>query len=88
VVPPQLSAEENGARAVCSMRLEDLFGEVKPDCANLVHGRLLEWPAAPQLWHVGAVGGVHPIKAGERTRLTFFDAERNVRTMFLFSGSE
>src|SRR3954462_1181168 len=49
------------ARAVGSMELKHVLGEIEADGANLVHGRLLEWALTPPLWHAEAVGGVHTI---------------------------
>ena len=56
---PCNSAKHNSSRAVSPMKLKDVLGEIQPDSANLVHGRLLEWVATPPLWHADAVGGVH-----------------------------
>jgi transposase-like protein len=41
--PSQLLAEQDGARSVGSMCLEDVLRDIQPDCANLPHGRLLWW---------------------------------------------
>src|SRR3954464_3515996 len=59
----QLLAKHNSSRAVGSVQLKDVLGEVETDGAHLVHGRLLEWPATPSLWHTRAAGGVHTITA-------------------------
>jgi hypothetical protein len=48
--------------------LKDGLGEIQSDGAHLVHGRLLEWPATPSLWHTTAAGGVHTIKALGKSR--------------------
>ena len=66
---PQLLAKHNSSGAVSPMKLKDGLGEIQPNSAHLVHGRLLEWVATPPLWHADAVGGVHPIKARGRARL-------------------
>src|SRR5215217_3212935 len=63
----QLLAKDHRARAVGSVQLKDVLGEIQSDGAHLVHGRLLEWPATPSLWHTTAAGGVHTITA-EPTR--------------------
>src|SRR4051812_2041112 len=55
----QLLAKDNSSRAVGSVQLKDVLGEIQSDGAHLVHGRLLEWPATPSLWHTKAAGGVH-----------------------------
>src|SRR4051812_38745712 len=59
----QLLAKDHRARAVGSVQLKDVLGEIQSDGAHLVHGRLLEGPATPSLWHTTAAGGVHPITA-------------------------
>src|SRR3954469_15133198 len=59
----QLLAKDHRARAVGSVQLKDVLGEIESDGAHLVHGRLLEWPATPSLWHTTAAGGVHTITA-------------------------
>src|SRR3954466_6802361 len=59
----QLLAKHNSSRAVGSVQLKDVLGEIQSDGAHLVHGRLLEWPATPSLWHTTAAGGVHTITA-------------------------
>src|SRR4051812_25103752 len=59
----QLLAKDNSSRAVGSVQLKDVLGEIQSDGAHLVHGRLLEWPATPPLWHTKAAGGVHTITA-------------------------
>src|SRR3954464_1019073 len=59
----QLLAKDNSSRAVGSVQLKDVLGEIQSDGAHLVHGRLLEWPATPSLWHTKAAGGVHTITA-------------------------
>jgi hypothetical protein len=38
----QLLAKDHHARAVGSMELKDVLGEIEADGADLVHGRLLE----------------------------------------------
>ena len=43
------------------MYLKHVLRKIQSNCANLVHGRLLEWSATPPLWHADAIGGVHPI---------------------------
>ena len=58
----QLLAKDHRARAVSPMELKDGLGEIESDGAHLVHGRLLEWPATPSLWHTTAAGGVHTIQ--------------------------
>src|SRR3954464_127512 len=58
----QLLAKDHRARAVGSMELNDVLGEIEADGADLVHGRLLEWALTPPLWHAWAVGGVHTIR--------------------------
>jgi hypothetical protein len=45
------------------VQLKDVLGEIQSDGAHLVHGRLLEWPATPSLWHTTAAGGVHTVTA-------------------------
>src|SRR4051794_16005362 len=70
----QLLAKDNSSRAVGSVQLKEVLGEIQSDGAHLVHGRLLEWPATPSLWHTTAAGGVHTITAsgagrGSRTSL-------------------
>src|SRR5215207_9168619 len=55
----QLLAKDYSSRAVGSVQLKDVLGEIQSDGAHLVHGRLLEWPATPSLWHTTAAGGVH-----------------------------
>ena len=55
----QLLAEDNSSRPVGPVQLKDGLGEIQSDGAHLVHGRLLEWPATPSLWHTTAAGGVH-----------------------------
>ena len=51
------------------MHLKDVLGQIQSDCGNLFHGRrLLEWLATPPLWHVDAVGGVHPINLSSHKR--------------------
>src|SRR3954470_7289734 len=62
----QLLAKDNSSRAVGSVQLKDVLGEIQSDGAHLVHGRLLEWPATPPLWHTTAAGGVHTITAAAR----------------------
>src|SRR4051812_12676584 len=59
----QLLAKDHRARAVGSVQLKDVLGEIQSDGAHRVHGRLLEWPATPSLWHTTAAGGVHTITA-------------------------
>src|SRR4051794_20580730 len=59
-------AKDHRARAVSSVQLKDVLGEIEADGAHLVHGRLLEWPATPSLWHTTAAGGVHTITAARR----------------------
>src|SRR5215207_2762781 len=59
----QLLAKDYSSRAVGSVQLKDVLGEIQSDGAHLVHGRLLEWPATPSLWHTTAAGGVHTITA-------------------------
>src|SRR3954447_8329523 len=59
----QFLAKDHRARAVSPMELKDVLGEIEADGANLVHERLLEWPATPSLWHTTAAGGVHTITA-------------------------
>src|SRR3954468_851557 len=59
----QLLAKDNSSRAVGSVQLKDVLSEIQSDGAHLVHGRLLEWPATPSLWHTTAAGGVHTITA-------------------------
>src|SRR3954453_6047217 len=71
----QLLAKDHRARAVGSVQLKDFLGErwagawrelgeIQSGGADRVHGRLLEWPATPSLWHTTAAGGVHAITAG------------------------
>src|SRR5215212_11850822 len=62
----QLLAKDHRARAVGPMELKDVLGKIEADGAHLVHGRLLEWPATPSLWHTTAAGGVHTITAPGR----------------------
>src|SRR3982751_1966131 len=67
LAPAQLLAKDHSARAVGSVQLKDVLGEIKADGAHLVHGRLLEWALTPPLWHADAVGGVHTITPIART---------------------
>src|SRR5215218_2133032 len=53
----QLLAKDHRARAVGSMELKDVLGEIEADATHRVHGRLLEWALTPPLWHAEAVGG-------------------------------
>src|SRR3954462_7874486 len=62
----QLLAKDHRARAVGSVQLKDVLGEIQSDGAHRVHGRLLEWPATPSLWHTTAAGGVHTIRTQKR----------------------
>ena len=55
----QRLAKDHRARAVGPMELKDVLGEIEANGAHRVHGRLLEWPATPSLWHTTAAGGVH-----------------------------
>src|SRR4051812_18499054 len=65
LAPAQLLATDHRARAAGSMELKDVLGEIEADGAHRVHGRLLEWPATPLLWHTTAVGGrPHGVIAG------------------------
>src|SRR3954468_6469298 len=57
--------------AVGSVQLKDVLDEIQSDGAHRVHGRLLEWPAAPSLWHTEAVGGVHMGSSRERVAPSF-----------------
>src|SRR3954469_13542334 len=50
------------ATAVGSVQLKGVLGEIQSVGAHLVHGRLLEWPATPSLWHTTAAGGVYTIR--------------------------
>src|SRR5829696_7682963 len=59
----QRLAKDHRARAVSPMELKDVLGEIQSDGAHRVHGRLLEWPATPSLWHTTAAGGVHTFTA-------------------------
>ena len=52
-------AKDHRTRAVGSVQLKDVLGEIEADGAHWVHGRLLEWALTPPLWHAEAVGGVH-----------------------------
>jgi hypothetical protein len=61
----QLLAKDNSSRAVGSVQLKDVLGEIQSDSAHLVHGRLREGPATPSLWHNTAAGGVHTIRPGK-----------------------
>src|SRR4051794_21415285 len=64
----QLLAKDNSSRAVGSVQLKDVLGEIQSDGAHRVHGRLLEWPGTPSLWHTTAAGGVHTITATGKRR--------------------
>src|SRR4051794_38593602 len=63
----QLLAKDNSSRAVGSVQLKDVLGEIQSDGAHLVHGRLLEWALTPPLWHADAVGGRPHHQARRRT---------------------
>src|SRR3954447_5626326 len=82
----QLLAKDHRARAVSPMQLKDVLGEIQSDGAHLVHGRLLEWPATPSLWHTTAAGGVHTITAARRT-IQGFEAMLWLRKGFGFAGA-
>ncbi len=64
LAPPQLPAEDDRSRCVGAVRLKHVLRQIQSDGADLPHGRLLEWPATPPLWHDDAVRGVHPINLG------------------------
>src|SRR3954464_6835771 len=66
LAPAQPLAKDHSARAVGSMELKDVLGEIEADGAHRVHGRLLEWALTPPLWHADAVGGVHTCTLGRR----------------------
>src|SRR4051812_41686006 len=42
------------------MDLENRLRQIDAYCANLAHGRLLQWCSTPPLWHVDAVRGRPP----------------------------
>src|SRR5215213_7504506 len=52
----QLLAKHNSSRTVGPMELKDVLGEIQSNGAHRAHGRLLEWPATPSLWHTTAAG--------------------------------
>jgi hypothetical protein len=54
-------AEYRSTPLICSMNMKDVLGDIQTDYDNFRHGRLLKWCSTPPLWHIDAVGGVHPI---------------------------
>src|SRR5688500_19659788 len=61
---PQLPANQNLARRIHPVHLEDALRQVHTDRANFLHRRLLSIRSLPTTssWHVDAVAGaVHPI---------------------------
>src|SRR3954452_6609985 len=68
----QLLAKDHRARAVGSVQLKDVLGEIEADGAHLVHGRLLEWALVGHLpWGVpywaASDGEVPHVTASERS---------------------
>jgi hypothetical protein len=44
-----------------SVNVKDVLGDIQTDYDNFRHGRLPQVVSTPPLWHIDAVGGVHPI---------------------------
>jgi transposase len=43
LIPPQLLAQHDRAVRIRAVKLENRLGQIDADCANLTHGRLLQW---------------------------------------------
>ena len=43
LVPPELLAEHDPAARIRTVNLKNRLGQIDADCANLAHGRLLQW---------------------------------------------
>jgi hypothetical protein len=66
LISSQLLSENDFARSIGAMRLEDRLGQIEPDYANFTHGRLL----CSGVLNTSTLalsmpsGGVHPIVIG------------------------
>ena len=68
LAPPQPAANDDRARRIDTMDLEDRFGEVDADCASVTHAMaplIVVALTATTSWHFDAGwGAVHSIKRG------------------------
>lgn len=62
----QPAAEPLLAARIRPVRMKNTLRDIKTDCGNFRHGRLLQWCSTPPLWHIDAVGGRPPHQLLER----------------------
>jgi hypothetical protein len=58
---PKLLSENHRFLGIRSMQLKNRLRQIKTNCANFIHGRLLfSGVSTPPLWHIDAVRGGRP----------------------------